>query len=410
MPNNYDYNPQFLVDDKKKETKKHPNFIAQLLLDHLKSNPWYLFSHQRPIRRKEHVMESILNERQAEARALVAYPPLRGGLEYLPEPDFKMMITDATQTSKGPQPRIVWSPLVDPPTSYLREMVKTEYDPIANSNISKTEPIRQRNWLVSRKAVGAYHAGEGHKTLYNTKTTNGLVVVLGTGPSLGNIDPSLLRLADTSGAVLIGVNQIADYTNPTLLDYLVVMSPRADATWWLGRSYSWTRKVAFIGTNPLIADGDHKALHWFNMPQPGCHWFRESWVKYPRLPLFQSGNSVATQAYQLACRIPGVKRIAMCGVDLSYPAGMARPGVKDESTLGFDAPEVCGGRVKTEPNLYATTLALTGLAAFAAGEGIETYNATNRGLLGTITMQSKSGADLSIKTKKLEQLLEEAEK
>ena len=351
---------------------------------------------------------SIFAEKLAEAQAITAFPPLKGGIEYAPDPTFKMMIVDAAITAKGPQPKAVWSPLVDPPTGYLQDAADTEFDPVALAPIAESEQLRQQHWLVNRQSVAAYHADSRWQNLFDVESMTGLVLVIATGPSLGNLPAGLLERAHSAGAVLIGVNQVADYVDPTLLDYLVVMSPRADAAWWIDKSFGCTRKVAFVGTNPMITWGASRALHWFNMAQPGCPWFRESWTNYPGLPLLQSGNSVAVQAYNLACRVPGVKRIAMLGVDLSYPGGMARPGQADKSTLGFSAPEICGGRVKTETNLYATVLALTGLAAFAAGAGIETHNATGRGLLGTIEMQGTSGRDLSIKTSSLEDLLKES--
>lgn len=222
---------------------------------------------------------------------------------------------------------------------------------------------------------------------------SGLAVVLGSGPSLAGIVKHLPRLKE-AGAIVIGVNQVPDYVAPELLDYYVCLSPAARREWWERPGFARVTKVAYIGCCPSISFGPAAAIFWYGLLDG--HWTNREAMRSWLLEWFQSGRTVATPALQFAARLPGVRRIALAGFDLSYPGGLQRPGQDAAGLAEFTAADLHGQPVGTDRFFFQDALRLSVMAAFLKLNGIEVVNAGGRGLLGSFRIRAADGRDLTI--------------
>lgn len=348
---------------------------------------------------------NCLDVRLAEARAMVAFPPFEKYAEHPNNPDWRAVIVGATADGAGGWlHHLVYDPAKEPPRDLL-DTWAADAPHAAVYGGDESERLRCKHYAINRPAIEEYSGSLRPQNLYDPGPDfSGLAVVVGTGPSLAG-QAELLWKARQAGAAIIGLNQVADYLDSRMFDYYVVMTPRAEPIWWLRDGMPSAKKLAFIGVNPYIAQGEHRELHWFSMGCPGTPWFTDAWRRSPRLPLLSPGASVVMPAFSLACRLRGVTDVALVGIDLSYHGGLERPGHEDSTKLGFMVPDVAGRPVKTNRQLWGAFLSLTAAASFRVAAGVRVWNAGGQGLLGSVALAMPDGRDASIKVRGIEDLI-----
>lgn len=341
----------------------------------------------------------------AEARALAAFPPFEKYAEDVDGTGWRAAIVGATADGHGGWlHHMVGDPAKEPPQALLDRLAAEAPHAVLYGG-EESERLRCRHYAVNRPSIEEYARSLRRQNLYDAGPGfNGLAVVVGTGPSLAGQNEDIAR-ARAAGAAIIGINQVCDYLDSQLLDYYVVMTPRADPAWWMRDGLEGAKKVAFVGVNPFIAQGAHRELHWFSMACPGTPWFTDAWRRSPLLPLLSPGASVVMPAFSLACRLRGVTDVALVGIDLSYPQGLERPGHEDSTRLGFMVPDVVGFPVKTNRQLWGAFLSLTAAASFRIGAGLRVWNSGCQGLLGSVGLTTQSGKDASIGVLPLAEIL-----
>lgn len=302
-----------------------------------------------------------------------------------------------------PMPEVAWDPRMYPADSALASLAGQWPGPMPEPDPETTLGLHVLNYLSNLPAVQEYCAREGERALLGARPLNGLVLVLGSGPSLAAVADEV-RKAKASGAVIVAVNQVPTYIDPTLIDYYVVMSPRAVTAWWTDRDLRNARTFAFVGAPVAIQAAEHRQLHWFAHLDGGPV-AKDVHARFPALPLVQAGQTVATPAFWLAAQLGGVRRIALAGFDLSFPDGMERP---DRAVTGRERFRLRGlgnALVTTDGPLFLDAVRLSLFSAFLAERRIQVYNVGGQGLLGSMQIRAADGRDLSIRCATLGALL-----
>lgn len=227
----------------------------------------------------------------------------------------------------------------------------------------------------------------------NVQTKPETALIIGNGPSVDRLDPSLLPHFWTYGCNHIG-KKFSDWGRPT--DNIVITDFKRTSE--IGTAYkdyagsvyvgnerrtfpnvAWTESVMGRPVTPLRQLVKPKLARYEFLDKLEFHYFLHPLI-FDKLRFtfdlkkgLNFGYSVVTSAIQLAV-IEGFKRIVLTGVDASYPTEKAYFKGMEQDVQWVNTPFIENPRMWMEPVLVCMQIALE-------GSGVEIIDCTPGGKL-----------------------------
>lgn len=286
-----------------------------------------------------------------------------------------------------PLPEIAWDPACLPAPPALDELAaQWTAPPPEYRGDEDTLGLHWRNYQANLPQIEPFHWLPPRAEL---------AIVVGSGPSLAGQAELVAKAKHDRGAYVIAVNQVPRYIDPHLIDRYVLISPRADPAWWAGADLRHAVVSAFVGVPAAASRIQCRGIEWF-LHLDGGPVVADAHYRMPMLPIVQAGQTVATAAFTFAARLGGIHRILMLGFDLSFPAGLERPGQAVGERELFRVRDVRGELVTTEVAMFQDAVRLSVMAAFLRARGVGVVNVGGQGLLGSIGITAADRRDLTI--------------